>query len=518
MKKFYLSLLLGFLSSLTLFSQTLIPVTNELMLPQATYYGVSTVSASRTHVVCRLKLTGLTASATYRYLTFITTDAATPGSVPACGMVAIHNTAVDATEGNMVGLMLGSKSLANTSSKIANNDITNLTTNNISTYDEFTADANGEYTGWFSTVAFGNAKQALNADAYFYVQINNGTSTSGAVFQSFRTTSTIKLLDYTATTTGVTALIGTSTVGNEKLVALYDNIASTGRPLFVTYTENDGIKQSNLTASDGTTPAASNWTTWYGSVDATPGTWGAVIPNNLSTGVRSIQFYNADGTAIPTGNGTPNISADGIWNGVSTVNLTGGSATPVTINSIAPTTLPIKLINFAGIATEDAVKLNWETISETNNKYFEIFKAGDDKKFISFGKVNGAINSSTNKFYSLVDNSPLKGTNYYQLKQYDLDGQSVSFDPIAVKFGLSEDKMSLINNTDNEITLSISSSTAKQGVIYYIQVDGKVLYKKAINLQDGVNIIKVPVAKNEDKIGIITFTSDKEQRSLKVIR
>ena len=75
MKKLYADCL----SLLSTFSfaqaQTLIPVTDELVLPQYAYYGGTSISnTNRLPFVVRLKLSGLTANTTYRYLAGISSN------------------------------------------------------------------------------------------------------------------------------------------------------------------------------------------------------------------------------------------------------------------------------------------------------------------------------------------------------------------------------------------------------------------------------------------------------------
>jgi hypothetical protein len=180
--------------------------------------------------------------------------------------------------------------------------------------------------------------------------------------------------------------------------------------------------------------------------------------------------------------------------------------------------LPITLTNFTGEAKDYGVRLNWVTAQESNNQYFEVLRAGEDKNFTSIGKVNGAVNSSEIKTYSFSDFNPLAGNNYYQLKQVDLDGKSESFGPVVVKFGLSEDSFSVLSASEISVTISISSSEEKQAELSYIGLDGRTLYKQNISLASGLNTFSIPVDKSTGNIGIITLRANGEQKSLKIAR
>jgi hypothetical protein len=499
MKKIYLSFFLSCILYISSFAQTLIPPADELVLPQYAYFGGT--AASRAPLATRLTLRGLTPSTTYRYIVGLSsTDNITTAFAP--GSFWRVNNGSPGASGNITGYT--TQKFALNGNELSGDQIQFGPTNY---HARFTTDASGNYTGWFLLAPVGNStQQAINSNAYFYIHLCLNSAPVSNPTISYRTTNTIQLLDYTNDNTGLSPLVGTtSNIGDEKFVLLYNNVNGTGRPLSTTYTENEGI---NITG----------FTTWYtGNVEGTSGKWGAVVPNN--TAVRAIRFFNAsDGSEIVVGNGTGNSSSDGIWNGVSTIINTGSTSTPITINSIAPTTLPITLSNFAGSANLNGVKLNWTTASETNNQYFEILRAGEDKNFISIGKVNGSGNSSTSKSYSFDDFNPATGNNYYQLKQVDFDGKSASFAPIAVSFGLTSNKISLLSSSDLAVTISISSATDKEAVISYVGLDGKIIYQQKTYLKAGLNSITLPVNKSAGNIGIISVSANKEQQSIKISR
>ncbi len=474
--------MMGCLLCVSGYAQNVIIPANELVLPQYAFFG-STVNNNRIQVVCRLKLTGLAQNTTYKYLAGLSSVSTETTSTPGL-LFYIDNTTGIIGAANNKGLT------------------TLITTNNFgagSFHSQLTSDANGEYTGWFASGAVGTSgKQDIGANAFFYVHLNDGGATPLAPARTYRTTNTIKLLDYSAAADGITGIIGASTVGSEKFVNIYDNTTFTGRPLYTTWTESDGI-------------ALTQFTLFNNAIQNTAGAWGAIIPNNLPTGVRGIQYLNLDGI---TSAGTARTSADGTFGGVNTVNPSGGT----TLINLDPTVLPITLTSFTGEAKDFGVKLNWTTSTETNNQYFEVLRAGDDGNFAVIGKLNGAGNSSVSKNYTFTDYNPLNGNNYYQLKQVDLDGKSSSFGPVVVKFGLSTDVFNLLSTSETSVTINISSTEEKQAEIAYIGLDGRTLHRQNIMLNNGLNTVNIPVNKSTGSIGIISYRAGGEQKSLKIAR
>lgn len=91
------------------------------------------------------------------------------------------------------------------------------------------------------------------------------------------------------------------------------------------------------------------------------------------------------------------------------------------------TPLPVTLSNFTVIKSGQSALLQWTTVTEHKNSYFDMERSTDGLNFESIGKVNTQApggNSNSILKYSGYDNYPVYGINYYRLKQFDLDGSS----------------------------------------------------------------------------------------------
>ncbi|MCU0388521.1 MAG: hypothetical protein MUE71_07940 [Chitinophagaceae bacterium] len=491
-------------------AQTVIPAADELILPQYAYYG-GTNPANRIPFVCRLKLTGLNPSSTYRYFTGMSTNAAASAQTPG-NMYRINNGASVQGFGHITGFAV---TKAINSTEINFDEMQTGTTP--SRHGRFTTDANGNYTGWFACVPVGNAtQQTIGSDVYFYVQMNDGGSGT-TLNRSFRTTSTIKLLNYSSTAgdaNGCTPLLGTSTVADEKMVAIYDNTAGSGRPLYCTFTENNNNPDNGGQLNEGT---LWNNPVLYPTVDGVSGSWAAIIPNTLSGGVKAINFINIQDAALVLS--TPNTSADGIWNGVSTANPAGDSTKPIVINSIAGSALPVSLLSFRGESAKEGVRLFWETAQEVNNRQFEISRASGNGSFRTIGVVDAvAVPSAINR-YQFVDPNPVSGMNYYQLKQLDVDGRSKTYKTIAIRVGDASNKMRVANSGSSDMLVNILVSKNKKGYILYTDMTGNILYNQSVSLREGDNLIRIPVAAAASRIAVVSFLSEAGERmNMKVLR
>lgn len=86
--------------------------------------------------------------------------------------------------------------------------------------------------------------------------------------------------------------------------------------------------------------------------------------------------------------------------------------------------LPIVLLEFTARLKHERVLVSWQTASEQNNDYMAVERSADGRLFQEIGRVRGAGNSDQPLGYSLWDETPLKGFNYYRLRQVDFDGKT----------------------------------------------------------------------------------------------
>jgi len=131
-------------------------------------------------------------------------------------------------------------------------------------------------------------------------------------------------------------------------------------------------------------------------------------------------YENGDGTGIVITYSNPIITVPNL----SSTHIINNSTRYISIGSISPATLlPIDLLKFEAQSINNRfVKLNWETASEINNDYFEIFRSIDGEIWEYVSTLPGAGNSSQQLYYEKNDNHPHQGISYYKLKQVDFDG------------------------------------------------------------------------------------------------
>ncbi len=125
--------------------------------------------------------------------------------------------------------------------------------------------------------------------------------------------------------------------------------------------------------------------------------------------------------------------AGSLAQGSITSTLAFSSYSPVSFgskNNINP--LPVELVSFTGDCSGKGVELQWQTATETNNRYFVLERSADAVVYNTIASIEGAGNSTTPITYNFIDRAPVNGIGYYRLKQVDIDGTGKYYNAISV--------------------------------------------------------------------------------------
>jgi hypothetical protein len=161
---------------------------------------------------------------------------------------------------------------------------------------------------------------------------------------------------------------------------------------------------------------------------------GTYITNKTAWVLVSATFTAAGGERFMTvGNFKTDAFTSTIANGSGSYN-TGyvyfddGIVTPSVI-------LSADLRELKGEQSNDVIHLQWNTMNEQGNQYFEIERsAGDYNHWEYVGKVNAAGNSTEQKEYAFDDPNYMPGiVNYYRLKAVDQNGEANYSQAIGVE-------------------------------------------------------------------------------------
>jgi len=175
------------------------------------------------------------------------------------------------------------------------------------------------------------------------------------------------------------------------------------------------------------------------------------LPNNSSG------YYYVDIT-----NGTSRIVTSPIW-----YNRSDASGGP----------LAVKLNSFNVQKIDNSAKITWSTEQETNSSHFVIERSVDGRTWNSIATVAAAGTSTHRINYSIYDNAPMRGINYYRLKEVDKDAK---YDYSAIEKALFNSNYTaevVPNPTTDFINLDIAKAGTQPSKIQVLNTAGKLVYQ-----------------------------------------
>jgi hypothetical protein len=158
--------------------------------------------------------------------------------------------------------------------------------------------------------------------------------------------------------------------------------------------------------------------------------------------------------------------------------------------------LPIELTAFDAKLMGEEVEVKWEVASQINNDYFTVERSGDGENFEPIGQIPGAGNSSAATTYKFMDVSPLKGMNYYRLKQTDFNGDYEVFDVKTVEL---KESMSVENDINLKVypnpfeydfTVQFELFHATEVMVQLYNASGVEIHAEMLDGEIGVNSYK----------------------------
>ncbi len=192
-------------------------------------------------------------------------------------------------------------------------------------------------------------------------------------------------------------------------------------------------------------------------------------------------------------------------------NSAGLSGTDTLSIIVNPGILPVTLLDFSGRNNAGKVQLQWRTTSEVNSSHYIVQRSADGRRFESIGRIESNNNGNLQNNYSLLDNSPVRGINYYRLAMTDRDN-SVTYSR-TISVNLLDSKSFSIDN----ISLSSSAAAVKinvnsnlQQLINFRVVDaaGRIVAAKKLQIQNGANILNADIPAINKGIYYINIFTD----------
>jgi hypothetical protein len=191
----------------------------------------------------------------------------------------------------------------------------------------------------------------------------------------------------------------------------------------------------------------------------------------LHLGCNSSVSVMPDGKVIPH-NGNSDLIRIGkidVWRDDNTI-LTGPTCVcdgcpPNNVGCAYAAPLPSRLTTFsASQKNQYQINLSWSTLQEINADNFVVEKSLNGISWSQIGSVEAKGDESIKTSYTLTDNNPSNGINYYRLKKNDRDGHYDYSNVIQVNFKESLSTFSIFPNPAKDKVTIYAKSGLTQGL------------------------------------------------------
>ena len=176
--------------------------------------------------------------------------------------------------------------------------------------------------------------------------------------------------------------------------------------------------------------------------------------------------------------------------------------------TFSSTILPVKWGDVKVFSTENGVRINWSTLTEINNHYFEVQRSLNGYDWEKIGEVKGNGNRTVPLNYTFDDVNVLPGVvYYYKLNQVDFDGQNEETPIVSAVLNATSDVIvgNFYPNPSYDIsTLEIFTQNETNVSVSIVDALGKNVLDTNKYLTKGIN--KIQVKTNDLASGIYIAT------------
>lgn len=191
---------------------------------------------------------------------------------------------------------------------------------------------------------------------------------------------------------------------------------------------------------------------------------------NVPNAIRMAHFGAVDWNDL---GGTPGIANT---NTVGNVKVNGiNSFSPFTFSAATIGVIPVKLNSFTVMKAGSSVKLNWSTSVEINSREFAVERSADGLNWNTIDIVPASGNSQSVRYYSSTDLNPVKGINFYRIRQADLDNRMEYSATRQVLFQSANEVLVTPNPANGHFNIYLNGNGKSQ--ILITDISGKLVRK-----------------------------------------
>lgn len=221
-------------------------------------------------------------------------------------------------------------------------------------------------------------------------------------------------------------------------------------------------------------------------------------------------------TFNPTFNGEEGSGSRAIEDLYVRVRQFGSNVGTFTISTLG-NALPLTFENITAKATNKTALIEWTTTNEVNTAYMDVeHNNGASLAWKSVGKIAAAGYAAGKTEYSFTHETPLKGDNFYRIKQVDSDGTFRFSKVVYAHLGNTNTGLIITPNlVHNSLKISFEEPVENGRILIY-NLDGKLVQSHL--LAEGIDVLRVDVSGLASGQYVIQYQSDKGSETVRFVK
>lgn len=202
-------------------------------------------------------------------------------------------------------------------------------------------------------------------------------------------------------------------------------------------------------------------------------------------------------------------SAAGSFFSVYRTGLTSFSQFGIASPAINP--LPVELVFFNGVCSEGFSTLNWQTASENNTARYEVESSSNGTDWPVIGELEAAGNSAEFINYTFQDPNRSSGVTYFQLKQFDKDGNYKVYGPVSTSCSdLTVNVEVFPNPTNDRGFVKINSTINGLITVEITENTGRIISKFNTIVENGETNVPFDLSSNTSGVYFLKINLNNE--------
>lgn len=180
--------------------------------------------------------------------------------------------------------------------------------------------------------------------------------------------------------------------------------------------------------------------------------------------------------------------------------------------------IPIELSTFTATTIGEAINVFWRTETEENNAYMVLERSADAKNFYEIAVIEGNGTTYEPIEYTYLDESPLKGINFYRIRQVDFDG-TINYHGIVsatIETIGSHDVRILPNIVSSQFDILFSSNITGEVQLSIYNMNGQVLRSEVLNTLNGRKTINI--SDYQAGVYVVVFSTENQTITKRIVK